>query len=171
MQIRLLSEKSAMKNKLCSRHLVSALAVVLVASVTVVASEIHSSGDVDLEGVKCVVASQDAQASKSADYKDGKVYFCCGGCSAKFAASQKKFATQANRQLVQTKQYEQTGCPFSGGKTNPDTAITVDGVKVAFCCGHCQAKVGEADPKAQSNLVFNEKAFKKGFAKKKSDES
>lgn len=144
-------------------------AILLVASVTVVASETQLASEVDLDGVKCIVAPRDAQASKSAEYKNGKVYFCCGGCAGKFAASEKKYATQANRQLVQTKQYKQTGCPISGGKIDADTTIAVDGTKVAFCCGNCQAKVEGAESKEQSNLVFGEKAFKKAF--KKADKS
>lgn len=153
----------------------SLVAILLVASVTVVASEAQVTSetqlasDVDLDGVKCIVAPRDAQASKSAEYKKGKVYFCCGGCAGKFAASEKKYATQGNRQLVQTKQYKQTGCPISGGAIDADTTITVDGTKVAFCCGKCQAKVQGAEGKEQSKLVFGEKAFKKAF--KKADKS
>jgi YHS domain-containing protein len=147
----------------------SFIAVLVVASVTVVASENELASDVSLDGVKCIVAPRDAQASKSADYKEGKVYFCCGGCAGKFAAAEKKFATQANRQLVQTKQYKQTGCPISGGGINPETMIKVDGTEVAFCCGNCKAKVESAEGKEQSKLVFGEKAFKKAY--KKADKS
>lgn len=145
--------------------ILSLFAVLMVASVTVVASETDLASDVNLEGVKCIVAPRDAQVSKSADYKEGKVYFCCGGCAGKFAASEKKYATQANRQLVQTKQYEQTGCPLSGGDVDPATAVTVDGTSVAFCCGKCKAAVEGAEDKEKSKMVFGEKAFKKGFAK------
>jgi len=137
----------------------SAVGVVLVAAVTVVA------GEINLEGVQCVVASRDAQESKSAEYKEGKVYFCCNGCAGKFTKNPKKFTASANRQLVQTNQYKQTGCPFSGGGVNPETMITVAGTKVGFCCGKCQARVEKADPKAQEKMVFGEKGFEKGFAK------
>ncbi|SMP65381.1 YHS domain-containing protein [Neorhodopirellula lusitana] len=161
-----------MKQNFLNRRLLSLAAVLLVASVTVVASEPKTSSEtkaaseLDLAGVKCVVAPKDVQASKSADYKDAKVYFCCGGCAGKFAANEKKYATQANRQLVQSKQFEQTGCPMSGNKVNPETMITVDGVKVGFCCEHCQAKAESADAKAKSDMIFGTKAFKKGFQKK-----
>lgn len=137
------------------------MAVLLVASATVVA------GDVDLDGVKCVVAPKAANASKSADYKDGKVYFCCGGCAGKFAKDSKKFAVKANHQLVATKQYEQKGCPFSGGKVNADTAVKLAGTSVAFCCNNCKGKVvAEKDEAKQLKMVFSDKAFGKGFAKK-----
>ena len=140
--------------------MLSAVAVVAVAGATVFAAEIN------LEGVKCVVAPRPADASKSAEYKDGKVFFCCGNCAGKFAATPEKFATASNAQLVSTKQYEQKACPLSGGPLNKETAIKVAGGKVAFCCNNCKGKVESADEKEQVELVFSEKAFEKaGFAK------
>jgi hypothetical protein len=145
---------------------VSFLAIMAVACATVIA------GEVDLKGVKCVVASaRPAQMSKSADYKDGKVYFCCGNCLGKFNKDAKPFASKANMQLVSTKQYEQKACPFSGGDLNPETAIKVAGTKVAFCCNGCKGKAEKAEGAEQVKLVFGDKAFEKGFAKKKSDDS
>ncbi len=147
------------------KKIASFLAVLLVAGATVVA------GDVDLEGVKCVVAPKNATAGKSADYKKGKVYFCCGGCAGKFAADSKKYAVKANHQLVATKQYEQKKCPFSGGDLNADTAVKVAGTKVAFCCNNCKGKVvAEKDEAKQLKMVFADKAFAKAFKKKKSDD-
>ncbi len=67
------------------KKFLSCAAVLLVASATVLA------GEIDLKGVKCVVAPRDASMDKSADYKEGKVYFCCGNCAGKFAADKKKF--------------------------------------------------------------------------------
>ncbi|MEM6981067.1 MAG: hypothetical protein AAF539_15505, partial [Planctomycetota bacterium] len=60
-----------------------ALALLLITVTTVAA-------DVDLTSVKCVVATRDAQASKSADYKKSKVYFCCTGCVGRFQKSPTK---------------------------------------------------------------------------------
>ena len=137
----------------------SIFAVLLVASATVIGA------DVNLEGVKCVVAPRDAQASKSADYKEGKVYFCCGNCAGKFASEPAKYAEKANAQLVATKQYEQKACPLSGGDLNPETAVTVAGTKVAFCCNNCKGKVESAEDAEKLTLVFSDKAFEKGFAK------
>lgn len=148
------------------KKFVSFLAVLFVAGATVVAN------DVDLEGVKCVVAPKAASLDKSADYKEGKVYFCCGNCAGKFAADKEKFAIKANHQLVATKQYEQKVCPFSGGDLNPDTAVKLAGTKVAFCCNGCKGKVeAESDKKKQLELVYNDKAFAKAFKKKADDES
>jgi YHS domain-containing protein len=142
------------------KSFLSFLCVALVAGVTVWAD------DVKLEGVKCVVAPKAANASKSAEYKDGKVYFCCGNCAGKFAESPEKFATAANMQLVATKQYEQKACPFSGGDLNAETKIKVGDAEVSFCCNNCKGKVEAAEPKEQAEMVFSDKAFKKaGFAK------
>lgn len=141
------------------KKFVGGAAVLLVACATVFA------GDVHLEGVKCVVAPKDAKASNSADYKEGKVYFCCGNCASKFAAEPKKFTEKANAQLVATKQYEQKACPLSGGDLNPETAVKVAGQKVAFCCNNCKGKVEAADEAEQAKLVFSDKAFAKGFKK------
>ena len=77
----------------------SGVAVLLVAAATVVAAEVN------LEGVKCVVAPKAASASKAVDYKGGKVYMCCGGCVGKFKSNTAKYAEKANHQLVATKQF------------------------------------------------------------------
>ncbi|TWU59679.1 hypothetical protein V7x_54530 [Crateriforma conspicua] len=137
----------------------AAMAVLLIAGAAVIAA------DVDLQDVQCVVAPKAAKADKSAEYKEGKVYFCCGNCQGKFAKEPKKFAEKANLQLVSTKQYVQKACPLSGGDINPDTAIKVAGAKVAFCCENCQGKVADAEKKEQMKLVFSDKAFEKAFKK------
>ena len=151
-----------MLKKICS-----CFAVLLVAGATVVA------GDVDLKDVKCVVASaKNAAEGKSADYKEGKVYFCCDGCAGKFNTNKKKFAASANHQLVATKQYEQKACPFSGGSVDETKFTMVAGAKVGFCCDGCKGKVESAkDDAAKVKLVFGNKTFSKGFKKASKDES
>ncbi|MEO1614622.1 MAG: hypothetical protein AAFV88_02155 [Planctomycetota bacterium] len=145
------------------KRLIAAFAVL-----AVLATATNLPAEVNLEGVKCVVASKPASKTKAADYKDGKVYFCCGGCVGKFTKDSSKFAAEANRQLVATKQYKQTGCPFSGGEVNAATKMKVAGVEVAFCCEGCKGKVAaEKDKKKQLAMVFGEKAFKNAFAKPK----
>ena len=137
------------------------LAICIVAGATVVAA------DVDLKNVQCVVANKPASAGKAADYKNAKVYFCCGGCAGKFAANTKKFAERANHQLVATKQYTQKGCPFSGGAVKAGKMINIAGTEVGFCCDGCKNKVASAkDDEARMKLVFSDKAFGKGFEKK-----
>jgi YHS domain-containing protein len=142
------------------KSFLSALSVALIAGVTVWA------GEVKLDGITCVVAPKAVNASKSASYKDGKVYFCCGNCAGKFATAPEKFATKANMQLVATGQYEQKACPYSGGELDPSTKIKVGEAEVAFCCANCKGKTEAAEADKQVDMVFGEKAFKKaGFAK------
>ena len=139
---------------------ISGLAILLVAGATVIAA------DVDFKEVKCVVADKPADQSKTADYRDGKVYFCCGGCAGKFAADSKKFSAKANHQLVATKQYEQKGCPMSGGKVNSETMVKLAGTELGFCCNNCKGKFEAAkDDQEKLDLVFNDKAFEKAFKK------
>lgn len=115
---------------------------------------------------KCPVAGKKltvSNASASADYKDATVYFCCGGCKAKFESDTKKFATKANKQLVATKQAKQVKCPIAGRPVNKDKVVTIDDVKVNVCCGGCKGKVDRADESDKLAMVFGEKAFKKAF--------
>lgn len=123
----------------------------------------YAAEEVKLDGIKCVVADKkDAKADKSVDYKDGKVYFCCGGCPKAFKEDTKKFATKANHQLVATGQAKQGKCPFSGGDLNKDTELTLNGAKVQFCCNNCKGKVEKAEEAKRVEMVFNDDAWKKG---------
>ena len=141
------------------KTILSCLAVLTIAGVTAIA------GEINLENVKCIVAPRDAKVTQSADYKKGKVYFCCGNCAGKFSKETKKYASKANLQLVSTKQYEQKKCPMSGNDLNPETAIKVAGQKVAFCCDGCKGTVEKSDEKKQMELVFANKPFDKAFSK------
>lgn len=148
------------------KKMFSGFAVLLVAAATVVA------GDVDLDGVKCIIAPKPASEGKSAEYKEGKVYFCCGGCAGKFAANTSLYSTKANFQLVATEQYVQKGCPMSGREVNEETTTTVGGESVAFCCVGCKGAVDKAEgDDAKMALVFADKPFEKAFAKKAAEES
>ncbi len=143
------------------KKFLSCFAVLLVAGATVVAS------DVDLKDITCVVAPKPATQDKSADYKDGKVYFCCDGCAGKFAAAPDKFSTKANFQLVATKQYVQKACPISGRDLDPAISTKVAGTQVSFCCDGCKGSVDKAEgDEAKMKLVSADKPFEKAFAKK-----
>ena len=115
----------------------------------------------------CPVSGKAAVESTSVDYKDAKVYLCCPGCVEPFNKDTAKFAAKANQQLVATKQAKLVKCPFTGGKLNPETAVEIGGVKVCFCCNNCKGKVTKASADEQVELVFNDKAFAKGFEIKK----
>jgi YHS domain-containing protein len=118
--------------------------------------------EIKLEGIKCLLKPDSpAKASVSADYKGGKVFFCCAGCCAKFDAE--KNAVAANRQLVATKQYKQVKCPLSGSACNAEQKVSIDGVDVCFCCAGCKSKVEKAEGAARAELVFNNKVFEKAY--------
>ena len=139
----------------------SSLAVLVAAlfATTLVADE------PDLEGVKCAVNPKAAaKASASAEYMDGKVYFCCGGCKSKFEKDSDKYASNANYQLVATEQYTQKACPFSGGDVDEAQTTKVGKTEIGFCCGGCKGKVeGAEDDAAKIEMVFAKAAFEKGF--------
>lgn len=134
--------------------------VALAAAGSLVAAD---SEKVDLSKIKCVVSGKPINPEATADYKGGHVYFCCEGCPGAFTGNTKKFAAKANHQLVATKQAKQTGCPMSGKDVDPDTAIKVGGVAVAFCCGNCEKAAANKKGDEQVELIFSDKAFEKAF--------
>ena len=112
----------------------------------------------------CPVAkTKAAKEDKSVEYKGAKVYFCCGGCPEAFKKDTAKFAARANMQLVETKQAKEVKCPLSGADLNPATKIKVGTVDVCFCCDKCKGKTEALKGDEQIDLVFNDKAFDKGF--------
>jgi len=115
----------------------------------------------------CPVSGKPAKESIHADYKGGKVYFCCDGCPGPFAKDTAKFAVKANHQLVVTGQATQAKCPLTGGPLNAEKTVNVGGVKVQFCCEKCQGKVAAAKAEDQLGLVFSDAAFEKAFTVKK----
>ncbi|MDG1873310.1 MAG: hypothetical protein P8J27_05335 [Mariniblastus sp.] len=122
--------------------------------------------DVELTDVKCMMMPRKNVVAKHAvEYKSGKVFFCCGGCVKRYSKDKKKYAAQANQQLVVTGQYKQVGCPISGGDVDDDQASKVGGVTVKFCCDKCKGKVDStADKAKKAELVFG-KRFDKAFEK------
>ncbi|HAL14604.1 MAG TPA: hypothetical protein DCP67_12390 [Planctomycetaceae bacterium] len=143
------------------KRFVVSLSIILIASVALVQAADEKAKKVEL---KCVVSGKAIDKTKTVDYKGGKVYFCCGGCPGAFKKDTAKFANKANHQLVASGQFIQKNCPFAGKPANATKTVEVSGVKVAFCCGGCQGKASKADDKVA--LVFNDAAFKKGFALK-----
>ena len=147
------------------RVMIGVVATVLLIAVTVTAD------DISVENVKCLISGAPAQADKSIDYKDGKLFFCCNNCPSAFDAEDESMVIKANHQLVATKQYEQKGCPMSGGPVTQGTEVTIAGATVGFCCTNCKAKVESAeDAAAKMKLVFSNEAFKKAFQKKSAAE-
>ncbi len=135
----------------------AALACSLVIATT--GSVVALAETLDLTGIHCLFADKAVNPEKSADYKDGKVYFCCGNCLGKFKESPEEVCIQRHMQLVATKQYVQKSCPLSGGPLNPDTKLKVGDADVTFCCNNCKGKVAGAEPAEQLEMGFSDKAF------------
>lgn len=115
------------------------------------------------EKLACPVSGKPINKEATADYKGGKVFFCCPGCPTGFNKNTAKYAVKANKQLVDSGQAKQAGCPISGRKLDPSTAITVDGTEVSFCCKNCKATVAKLEGDAQVAKVFADKPFEKAF--------
>ena len=120
-----------------------------------------------LAGIKCPISGKPVVAAGVAEHNGGKVYFCCTNCPKAFAANTAKYAAKANHQMVATGQFKLEKCPIAGRALNPATKISVAGVNVCFCCNGCKGKAVKAKGDAQIDLIFNDKAFKKGFVAKK----
>lgn len=102
------------------------------------------------------------KATLTAEYKGGKLQFCCAMCIDDFKKTPAKFAVVANHQLVATGQAVQIACPSCGGKVS-EVSGDVAGIKVQFCSADCQKKVADATAKNRVEMVFADKAFVKGF--------
>lgn len=120
-----------------------------------------------LKAAKCPVSGRPIKEEHTVEYKEGKVYFCCPNCPKAFEKDPEKFATKANHQLAQTRQYRQVKCPLTGRELNREQFVRVNGVRVAFCCANCKGKAEKAEGDEQVVLIFSEEAFKKAFEPRK----
>lgn len=121
--------------------------------------------------VECPLSHGAVDKSVSTDYKGGQVYFCCGGCKAKFTKDSAKWSTQANRQLVASGQAKQVACPLTGRPASAEKKITVAGQEVGVCCGGCLGKLNSQDKEEQLETVFGDKGFDKAFKVPESSDS
>lgn len=129
---------------------------------------IAADSKIAVDKLKCVIAGEKApaKADKTSDWKDGKVFFCCDNCKGKFEGDKKKFAAQANHQLIASKQVEQKACPFSGGAVNKEKTVEFKGATMAFCCDNCKGKAEKMTDDQKVEELFGEKAYEKAkFAK------
>lgn len=147
------------------RTLVSCCALLVACSL--IAAE---AAKLDLKDVKCPISGGAAKEAGVAEYKGAKVYFCCMNCPEGFKKDTAKFASKANHQLVQTKQFEQKCCPLAGKPVNDEKSVTIGGVAVKFCCDGCKGKVEKATDEEKLELVFADKAFDKAFGLPKKEE-
>ena len=123
----------------------------------------------DESKVICLVSGEVIEGDykeESAKYKEGEVYFCCGGCKMDFEEDASKFSTAANFQLLATKQYSETDvCPVTGRKIKSKKEVIVEGLSVGVCCAGCVKKINKSNNKV--SMLFSDSAFDKGFAKSK----
>jgi len=121
---------------------------------------------VDLSKVTCPMMGEEVSTDYSADHMKGKVYFCCDSCVDAFKKEPAKYLVAVNKQLVQTGQYTQKACPFSGGAVTDGNSVKIGDHEIGVCCGNCKSKLeGAEDDDARSEMVFSKEAFEKGFAK------
>jgi YHS domain-containing protein len=107
----------------------------------------------------CPVSGQPAIEDSVLDLKklkegEGKVYFCCKNCPKAFEKDPAKYEMKTRRQLAETGQIVQVGCPISGRAVNEETTVEVGLAKVAFCCENCLAKYNDADDEGKLKVVF-----------------
>ena len=140
----------------------TALALIVAFSVTVAEEAKKENAK-----VTCPVAGKEIKIAdaKVVSYRKSDVYVCCDGCKGKLEKDSAKYATKANKQLVETKQYKQVKCPLGGRAVNPKQTVKVGGVEVGLCCGNCKKKAEGASGDDQIALLFADKAFEKGFEK------
>ena len=130
------------------------------------AVSVAADSKLDLSKIKCLFADKVVAEDKSTEWKESKVYFCCGNCLKKFDGDKKAFASQANHQLIASKQVEQKACPFSGGALKSEFAVEFKGAKVGFCCDGCKAKAEKMSDEDKLAKLFGEDAYAKAkFAK------
>lgn len=121
---------------------------------------------IDLSTIKCVVDPTRVAVKKfAADYRSGTVYFCCRGCLSTYKSDHERFSTQANLQLVATKQFSQQSCPLTGGDIDNATMIKIGGAPVYICCQQCQNDLDSATDEQKMAMVFGDVAFEKSFMK------
>ena len=142
----------------------SVFSVALLASFYIANAGEDDKREIKLEGIECLFCKKQVTEESSVDYKGGRIFFGCPGCSQAFERDVKKFATKANAQLVATQQARQKACPLSGNPCKADFTLTVAKAKIAFCCPNCKDAVAKLKGDAQLEKVFSDKAFKKAFA-------
>ena len=134
-----------------------------------------SSLEANPKKLTCLVSGEEINISgaETVKYKDGKVYFCCPGCSSDFAENKNQYIAAANFQLVLTNQYMQSTCPATGRKIKKDAkvkpkVVKVNGHTVELCCGGCLKKTTKMTDAKRMEFLFSDKSFKNGYVLAKS---
>ncbi len=113
--------------------------------------------------IKCPVSGRPVQLALSAEYKEGKVYFCCPACVEKFKSDSEPFAEAADAQLKAIgagAKVNQFACPMCSKphKTAVKRPLKKGllGVKLAevyFCCDDCATAFEKEDDKAATEKL------------------
>jgi len=109
----------------------------------------------------CPLSGGPADEANTLKYLGKTLYFCCPNCHKALLRHPEKYQAEVYYQFAETGQTVQVACPLSGGPVNPETAIKVGNVKVAFCCANCKAKAEKASEEERVTVVFANPA--KGF--------
>ena len=139
------------------RSAASVLIVVLLATSHVLAAE-----KVKFKAT-CPVSSKPSSKDFSVKYKGKTLYFACEKCMATFKKDRKSYVVKANRQLAETGQTVQVGCPTCGREMNPDITMEVGGVKIQFGCFGSKGRVEAESGDEQLAAVFGNRAFGVAF--------
>jgi YHS domain-containing protein len=134
------------------------LAAALAAAAFVLAGSLSAE---DKPTLKCPVSGKPVNPASTVSFDGGTVAFCCDNCPKAFEADKAKYAAKAHLQMAQSGQLKQVKCPLTGKAINAEMAVNVEGVQVGLCCKNCKAKIDQASPSDQVNLLFKDTS--KGF--------
>ena len=111
----------------------------------------------------CPVAGKPASKDFSLKFKGKKLYFDGEKCMETFKAKRRPYVVKANRQLVETGQAVQFGCPTCGRECVSDISMEIGGVKVFFGCLGSKGQVEKLKGDKQLAAVFGNKGFDQAF--------
>ena len=122
-----------------------------------------SATETPLDKAACPVTGKPVDSQIHAAYKSARVYFVDVAARDEFEQSQLKFAAKANHQLVVTGQAHQVRCPLTGDEPDGEQTVEIAGATVAFRSRGYQRRITDADETKRLAIVFNDRAFAKGF--------
>jgi len=159
----LLVKGFTMKMWMRNGMVLSAVALLVCAVAPAYGDEEKEKASVESGGIKCPVSGRPVQTDLSAEYKDGKVYFCCPGCVEKFKSDSKPFAEAADAQLkaiATGAKVNQFACPMCSKPHMTAVKRPVKkgllGVKLAtvyFCSDDCATAFEKEDDKAATEKL------------------
>ena len=107
----------------------------------------------------CPVSGKSASKDFSVKFKGKSLYFACEKSKGTFKKDRKSYVVQANRQLVETGQAVQVGCPTCGREITQDITMEVGGVKIMFGCLGSKGRVEAESGDKRLAAVFGQNAL------------